>query len=199
MVIIMPTFSQTKHSHPPDIHAVVFSVVGSVTKPRDVTNNVQDQWRVESDDTANSTSKSDLPAESSKENNAKEYANSDTKHVADFPIATTFQERINWIIYDVAAQLMRIYVISIFEGCKKSVGIPKSIFRCMRIQRRIDMTVMGAMHRCPPDRRAVEPEVGTEYKEVLKKLWTAETFVRQKAMQTNSHTSRVPDIKGDDK
>lgn len=65
----------------------------------------------------------------------------------------------------------------------------------VRIQFRVRITVMCAVQACPPDRRALKPQVTADYKKIFDKLRTFKTSMCKKPMIAYRCTKHMPDVK----
>src|SRR5579883_3040068 len=115
--------------------------------------------------------------------------------MCSMPGPALLQKSIKRIAYQILCLQLRIDVDCItLPGEPAYMCVVQAEFRRMRIERRIDITVVRAMNGRPPDWRALEGEVTEHYPEILNRLRAGKRSMRQQAMITDGHTQGMQHI-----
>src|SRR5262249_23563879 len=104
------------------------------------------------------------------------------------PVVVSLQQFVERIVDQVRSLRPRIEVLRItMREYPARIGIVITETRAVRIEFRIDVTMVGAVQCRPPDRRALESQVTGHDKEIFDRFVTFETAMRQKAMIANHY------------
>lgn len=105
-----------------------------------------------------------------------------------------FQPSVDRILEKIGAHHCWLHVIRIVKRSIDKIGTNYPTVGGVRIQGRIRILMMSAMHRHPPDWRSVERHISAGNDEIFDSFGTAKGAVRQKSVESNSHTECVPKV-----
>ncbi len=88
--------------------------------------------------------------------------------MATVPVIATLQKAVNGIVDQIGRLELRIDVLRIpFVENPTCISLIVAESRTVRIERRVDISVMRTVDSCPPNRGALEREIAAQYEEIL--------------------------------
>lgn len=197
VVVVVPAVADADDRHEPIVHAVVFDFEILVSPLRHMANDVQNQGRIQCQNSRKQAGTGHDRSESYKQNDAENYAAYDIDRVAQLPISARLQKSVERVFEQVFALSFRVDVLGIVPFAVERVGGENSIVGSVGIERQIRIAMMRTMNRRPPDRRAVEGEVSSKNEEIFNRFRACKSAMRQQSVQSDRYSEHVPQIENE--
>lgn len=194
MVVVVPAVAHANDGHEPVVHAVVFDFEVLVAPSRHVANDVENQRRIQSQNTGKQAGTGNNGSESDEQYDAEKKAADDVNRIAELPIGARLQKSVERVFEQIFALHLWVDVRGIFPFAIKRVSRENAVVGRMRIERQIRIAVMSAVNRRPPNRRAVECKIGAENEEILDRLGACESPVGEQSVKTYRHPEHMPQV-----